>query len=291
MEDSVCVICQENPVEVRFPCGHAFSCTRCSKMLLERSQPCPTCRCPFKQFYIAPSCAAAKNLPAFISPANPCDSENFGKLYSPPLKERLHYKCCNCCFCVRKLIVCSLCLIGMLLFLICFLFPLASGLSECVIGFLSFGKNCDQPLARYLVLLAPLEFIGWVGHLLIWRRRRELLTSGGQKVFFARLIFHLSHFACLILGVVLLSRTQECDETLYNATFYMVFTILIVKTFFVVLLSCFLCKKFQVMQIIKRKLTRFRMLQPENQQEIVQSQTDQTEPRQNPQPTSGELTV
>lgn len=43
-----CIVCMDSPktMSVRFPCGHADMCMRCTKEWLRRSLTCPICRCP-----------------------------------------------------------------------------------------------------------------------------------------------------------------------------------------------------------------------------------------------------
>ena len=45
-----CVICQEFVKNhVAIPCGHVFSCTRCTKKMGDQDERCPMCRVPYTQ--------------------------------------------------------------------------------------------------------------------------------------------------------------------------------------------------------------------------------------------------
>jgi serine/threonine protein kinase len=41
-----CVVCRSKPRSVRFVCGHCNCCRDCAAALVERGDPCPTCRAP-----------------------------------------------------------------------------------------------------------------------------------------------------------------------------------------------------------------------------------------------------
>jgi hypothetical protein len=48
--DSACVICQDYVKNhVAIPCGHVFSCTRCSQKMENFDERCPICRVPYTQ--------------------------------------------------------------------------------------------------------------------------------------------------------------------------------------------------------------------------------------------------
>ena len=42
----ICVICEDQPREVRFPCGHACTCDSCAHLVRAKDNLCPTCRAP-----------------------------------------------------------------------------------------------------------------------------------------------------------------------------------------------------------------------------------------------------
>ena len=42
----ICVICEDQPREVRFGCGHACTCTSCAELIRAKDNLCPTCRAP-----------------------------------------------------------------------------------------------------------------------------------------------------------------------------------------------------------------------------------------------------
>lgn len=41
-----CVICEDVPRQVRFPCGHACACEACAELIRVRDNLCPACRAP-----------------------------------------------------------------------------------------------------------------------------------------------------------------------------------------------------------------------------------------------------
>ena len=47
-EERTCCICVTAPRAVTFHCGHHLCCVECATQLLERRQPCPTCRAPIQ---------------------------------------------------------------------------------------------------------------------------------------------------------------------------------------------------------------------------------------------------
>ena len=42
----ICVICEDQPREVRFNCGHACCCGTCAALVRAKDNLCPTCRTP-----------------------------------------------------------------------------------------------------------------------------------------------------------------------------------------------------------------------------------------------------
>jgi hypothetical protein len=50
----ICVICEDLPREVRFPCGHACACRSCADLVRRMDNLCPTCRKPLGSEPFAP---------------------------------------------------------------------------------------------------------------------------------------------------------------------------------------------------------------------------------------------
>ena len=42
----LCLICEDQPRQVRFVCGHANCCESCARLVKLRDNLCPTCRSP-----------------------------------------------------------------------------------------------------------------------------------------------------------------------------------------------------------------------------------------------------
>jgi len=61
----VCVICEDQPREVRFACGHACTCTSCAVLVRNRDNLCPTCRAPLGDLPFKP---VGPSMTTFVRP-------------------------------------------------------------------------------------------------------------------------------------------------------------------------------------------------------------------------------
>eukprot|EP00299_Pterocystis_sp_00344_P019195 c9549_g1_i2.p1 GENE.c9549_g1_i2~~c9549_g1_i2.p1 ORF type:complete len:227 (+),score=6.28 c9549_g1_i2:70-750(+) len=66
-----CVICCDATRNTRLPCGHSIMCDTCCRNVLAHSKTCPTCRAPFRSFYVDKKFST---LPLYVNPATDPDS-------------------------------------------------------------------------------------------------------------------------------------------------------------------------------------------------------------------------
>jgi len=67
----VCIICEEEPREMRFECGHAICCSICVAQVVHTLKRCPTCNFVFSNSPIIDAGEHLRDAPTFVTPPRP----------------------------------------------------------------------------------------------------------------------------------------------------------------------------------------------------------------------------
>ena len=67
----VCIICEEQPREMRFECGHAICCSICVAQVVHTLKRCPTCSFVFSNSPVIDAGEHLRDAPTFVTPPKP----------------------------------------------------------------------------------------------------------------------------------------------------------------------------------------------------------------------------
>eukprot|EP00299_Pterocystis_sp_00344_P009335 c3900_g1_i1.p1 GENE.c3900_g1_i1~~c3900_g1_i1.p1 ORF type:complete len:299 (+),score=62.13 c3900_g1_i1:712-1608(+) len=230
-DDGICVICLDQRIQVRLPCGHAVTCEACTKRLLELQTPCPSCRKPFQNYYRAKR-SLIQSQPTYL---NPEQSRNqFGSVVRLPTGEILR-RLRSQIF-ARGAVCSQTCLILSFLLIVTFInvVPLGIGITELCIGILYNHSECDQPLSDWLIAIGCVQSASWATSVhSSWHRRNlhDHQRTGAEK------FLRTTNSILLFVGANWVYRSRSCDSRLLHFSWYLV-TITVCFAFTVFFMYC-----------------------------------------------------